>query len=186
MTRLDMNKVNELIGKGKQRIDTYNNEFMLLNSLTIAKKKNGEEYVNPTQAIKLVDGSPFTDLSIYKDDDNYMVSAYKDDIKVAIRLDGYKQLKYNYAKQEYDLPEGVTEERVLGRDTWRVPYYILNTKELRDEIERDKSNRLKWISDEQLRIDNLNEVLPFVEALCNKANELGNLPYGWTSIISNI
>ena len=58
--------------------------------------------------------------------------------------------------------------------------------ELRDEIERDKSNRLKWISDEQLRIDNLNEVLPFVEALCNKANELGNLPYGWTSIISNI
>lgn len=186
MTRLDRNKVNELIEKGKQRIETYNNEFMLLNSLTIAKKKNGEEYVNTTQAIKLVDGSPFTDLSIYKDDDNYMISAYKYGTRVAVRLDGYKQLKYSYAKQEYDLPEGVTEERVLGRDTCRVPYYLLNAKELRDEIERDKSNRLNWIKDEQTRIDNLNEVLPFVEALCNKANELGELPYGWTSIISNI
>lgn len=186
MTRLDRNKVNELIEKGKQHIETYNNEFMLLNCLTIAKKKNGEEYVNPTQAIKLVEGSQFTDLSIYKDDDNYMISAYNGDTKVAIRLDGYKQLKYNYIKSEYDLPEGVTEERVLGRDTWRVPYYLLNAKELRDEIENDKSHRLNWIKDEQTRIDNLNEVLPFVEALCNRANELGDLPYGWTSIISNI
>lgn len=186
MTRLDMNKVNKLIEEGKQRIETYNNEFMLLNSLTIAKKKNGEEYVNTTQAIKLVDGSPFTDLSIYKNDDNYMVSAYKGDTRVAVRLDGYKQLKYNYAKKEYDLPEGVAEERVLGEGTWRVPYYLLNAKELRDEIENDKSYRLNWIKDEQTRIDNLTAILPFVEALCNKANELGNLPYGWTSIISNI
>ena len=186
MTRLDMNKVNKLIEEGKQRIEKYNDEFMLLNCLTVAKKKNGEEYVNPTQALKLVEGSPFTGLAIYKNDDNYMISAYKDDTRVAVRLDGYKQLKYNYAKQEYDLPEGVTEERVLGRETWRVPYYLLNAKELRDEIENDKSYRLVWMKDEQTRIDNLNEVLPFVEALCNKANELGDLPYGWTSIISNI
>ena len=42
MTRLDMNKVNKLIEDGKQRIEKYNDEFMLLNCLTIAKKKNGE------------------------------------------------------------------------------------------------------------------------------------------------
>lgn len=186
MTRLDMNKVNKLIEEGKQRMEKYNDEFMLLNCLTVAKKKNGEEYVNPTQALKLVDGSPFTGLTICKNDDNYMISAYNGEYRVAIRLDGYKQLKYNYAKQEYDLPEGVTEERVLGRDTWRVPYYLLNAKELRDEIERDKSNRLGWIKNEQTRIDNLNGVLPYVEALCDMANKLGELPYGWTSIISNI
>ena len=184
MTRLDMNKVNKLIEDGKQRIEKYNDEFMLLNCLTIAKKKNGEEYVNPTQAIKLTDGSPFTNLAIYKDDDNYMISAYKGAFRVAIRLDGYKQLKYNYAKKEYELTEGVTEERVLGRDTCRVPYYLLNAKELRDEIENDKSNRLGWMKDEQIRLDNLTAILPFVEALCNKANELGDLPYDWTSIIS--
>lgn len=184
MTRLDMNKVNKLIEDGKQRIEKYNDEFMLLNCLTIAKKKNGEEYVNPTQAIKLADCSPFTNLEIYKNDDNYMISAYKGAFRVAIRLDGYKQLKYNYAKKEYELTEGVTEERVLGRDTCRVPYYLLNAKELRDEIENDKSYRLNWIKDEQTRLDNLTKILPLVEALCNKANELGDLPYDWTSIIS--
>ena len=40
------------------------------------------------------------------------------------------------------------------------------------------------MKDEQTRIDNLTKILPLVEELCKKVNELGDLPYDWTSIIS--
>lgn len=177
---LDMNEVENLKSKYVEMIKNYETSTALLKAIEVAYKKDGTEYANVLNAFKLKDNSRFKNFKAFREDENYIIVAIDTttDTYVKETIYGYENLQYNYIENKYTLPEGVTEDRVIGGG-WRVPYYMLNAKEMKDKIARMISNYCSFKDDAEEKTQRIDAMCEVLKETATKLNALGELPYGW-------
>lgn len=177
---LDMNEVENLKSNYVVMIKNYETSIALLKAIDVIYKKDGTEYANMLNAFKLKDGSRFKNFKVFREDENYVIVAIDTttDTYVKETIYGYENLEYNYVENKYNLPEGVTEDRVIGGG-WRVPYYMFNTKEMNDKIARTISNYYSFKKNAEEKTQRIDAMCEILKETAKKLNDLGELPYGW-------
>lgn len=184
--RVDMNEVENLKSKYKVMIKNYETSIALLKSIEVIYKKDGTEYANMLNAFKLKDNSRFKNFKVCRDDENYIITATDTttDTYVKETIYGYENLVYDYSTGagKYIIPEGVTEDRVISGG-WRVPYYMLNTKEMNDRISNMISNYYSFKEENEKKAQRIDAMCDILKETANKLNDLGELPYGWKECI---
>lgn len=177
---LDMYEVEKLKEKYNVMIKNYENLIELLKSLEVIYKKDGTDYANMLKAFKLKWGSHFKNLNVYRDEETFIVSATDTNTDNCVKehIYGYENLERNYSTGEYKIPDGVTEDRVISGG-WRVPYYMLNTKEMNNRIAQMVSNYYSFKKEAEAKLSRIDAMCEILKETATKLNTLGELPYGW-------
>jgi len=140
------------------------NKIEFLKEVHLSLTKDGKEFQHLTKAFKF-DNNKFEG-EVCKEDDYYVLRGYNKETKEftpRISIYDYIQLDYDYSKNCYPTPEGVDETRII-RGTWRVPYYLKNTKELEESIQKQIQGAKENIEQEKRKL----EVLPKLKKLTEK------------------
>ena len=184
MIKVDMNEIANLKTKYKVMIRDYETSIALLESIELIFKKDGSEYANILKAFKLKDNSRFAHFNVVRDDESFIITATDTttDKYVKEHISGYENLNYNYAKKEYILPEGVTDDRVI-EGGWRVPYYMLNTTEMNERIAKMIENYYSYKKEAEDKVQRIDAMCDILNETAKKLNDLGDLPYGWKECI---
>lgn len=164
MTTFNNIKYEEEIAKLNKYIKDNLNKIEFLKEVHLSLTKDGKEFHHLTKAFKF-DNNKFEG-EVSKEDDIYVLRGYNKETKEfipRILIYDYIQLKYNYSKNCYPTPEGVDETRIV-KEGWRVPYYLKNTKELEESIQKCIQGAKESIEEEKKKL----EVLPKLKKLTEK------------------
>lgn len=184
MVTINYSDIEDLKKDASKSINNYVNSIALLESIEFVKKKDGTDYVNLIKALRLKEGSPFKNLNIYRDGESYYVSAtnINTDTYVKEYISGYENLVYNYAKQEYIVPDSISRDRIID-EYCRVPYYMLNTDEMNARISKMAMSLRSYKKETEDKVARLDAMYEILQDTAKKLNELGDLPYKWKDCI---
>lgn len=161
-----------LVNRELSHIETHTREIEFLKEIHIAYTKDGREFKNLTLAFKF-DNDKYEGRVVREDDCFVVYGCPKENCKsVNIRLYAYHNLEYSYAKKEYIVPDGVDESRVIKTESWRVPYYLYNTKELQDLLEREIKYRETWIEEAKRKLEILPKIKEILNTTCEELNKV--------------
>lgn len=184
---INTSKILDLKKSAQETIQNYTDKIEFLESIEICYKKDDSEYAFLNKAFRLKEGSPYRSFNVTREGDGdwvYVLSATdtRTDKYISTRLYGYQNLEMNYSTREYDIPEGISKDRVI-KESCRVPYYVLNTKELQETLVGDIHSLYEWREENVIKRNNIDVTVKILRDTVDKLNALEDIPYGWKDII---
>lgn len=184
---INTSKILDLKKSAQETIQNYTDKIEFLESIEIDYKKDGSEYVFLNKAFRLKEGSPYKNFKVTREGEGhwaYELSAVdtRTNKYINARLYGYQNLEMNYSTREYDIPEGISKDRVI-KESCFVPYYALNTKELQETLVSDICSLYEWREAKVIEMNNIDAMVKILKDTVDKLNALEDIPYGWKDII---